>query len=401
VVPGLTSRSRARSSASSARTSASSSCLAAPPRRSTSSALRRPPAASRPAAPRGSDVRSLLGPQRTAVRQLAEPEILLPLARARGSAGPSRLHRAPSQGLRDADRRVRLRQDHALARAHPAARGRALRDRPAHEPELDGHRLPARSALPARRRDARDGEAGAPAPAQRRVLPELPGRPRHRDHRRRGPAHRGRLRVRGAPAAHELPDGRPLPRHRAADRLARARGEGAAPEAPRPAHRHPVPSQHAGRHAHRQLHRAPAQDGGTAESDVHRRSDQAHLRLHARHPAGDQQPLRHLAARRLTRGARARSTRRSSPRSSRTWSGWPDGADERSRPRSRRRAAAAGDRGGGSRARAAAGTRRAAPDRPPRRRRRPRMPRPPRRPSGTTSTRRRASSTRSTSCSPR
>ena len=88
--------------------------------------------------------------QRTALRQLAESEILLPVARARGGAGPAGLHRAPPQGLRHAHRRVRLRQDHAVARPHPAAGGRALRDRPPDQPELDRRRLPARDALPAR-----------------------------------------------------------------------------------------------------------------------------------------------------------------------------------------------------------------------------------------------------------
>ena len=41
-------------------------------------------------------------------------------------------------------------------------------------PSWNADRLPARGALPARRGDARDEQAGAAAPAQRRVLPQLP-----------------------------------------------------------------------------------------------------------------------------------------------------------------------------------------------------------------------------------
>src|SRR5215471_19124359 len=72
--------------------------------------------------------------------------------------------------------RLRLRQDHLVARPHPAARGRALRDRPAHQPELDAGRFSARGALPAGGRDAGDAQAGALASPQRPVLPQLSGR---------------------------------------------------------------------------------------------------------------------------------------------------------------------------------------------------------------------------------
>src|SRR5881409_621617 len=57
------------------------------------------------------------------------------------------------EGLRDADGRVRLREDHSLARPHPAPRGRALRDRPPDQPRVDSRRLPPRGALPDGRRD--------------------------------------------------------------------------------------------------------------------------------------------------------------------------------------------------------------------------------------------------------
>src|SRR5215470_9927104 len=130
----------------------------------------------RPGQQQLSHVRIVLGARRTALRQFPESEVLLYVARARGGAGPAGLHGAPPQRLRDAHRRVRLRQDHAVARAHPASGGGAVRGRTAHQPELDPCRLPARSPLPARGRDAGDAQARAPAPAQRPVLPQLPGR---------------------------------------------------------------------------------------------------------------------------------------------------------------------------------------------------------------------------------
>src|SRR5439155_879784 len=139
---------------------------------------------------------SVLGARRITIRQLAEPEILLPLARPRGSPGAARVHGPPPQGLRDAHGRVRVRQDHAVARPHPAARGRPLRDRPPDQPELDPGRVPPRGALPARCRDGREEQARASPFAERRLLPELPGRTRQRRHRGRGAAARRLLEAR-------------------------------------------------------------------------------------------------------------------------------------------------------------------------------------------------------------
>src|SRR5205823_4702899 len=117
--------------------------------------------------------------------------------------------------------------------------------------------------------------------------------------RGRGAAERGRRGFRGAPAAAELPDGQPVPRDAPAHRLTGARGQGAAHEAPRPADHAPLPPQHPRLHAHGELHRPPAEDGGADEAALHRGSGQAHLRLHARHAPGDQQPLRRGAPRRV------------------------------------------------------------------------------------------------------
>src|SRR5207244_248377 len=85
----------------------------------------------------------------------------------------------------------------------------------------------------------------------------------------------------------------------AAERLARAGGEGAAAQAPRPADRHPLSPQHARRRALRRLHRPPPADGRSIAADLHRGGREAHLRLHAGHAAGDQQHLRHRPAGRL------------------------------------------------------------------------------------------------------
>src|SRR6059036_2098664 len=156
-----------------------------------------------------------------------------------------------------------------------------------------------RGALSARRRDGGEAQTRASPSPERHLLPELPGRTRQRGDRGRGAADRGRRGFRGAPAAAELPDGQPVPRDAPAHRLTGARGQGAAHESPRPADHAPLPPQHPRLHAHGELHRPPAEDGGADEAALHRGSGQAHLRLHARHAPGDQQPLRRGAPRRV------------------------------------------------------------------------------------------------------
>ena len=158
-----------------------------------------------------------------------------------------------------------------VPRADPAAGGRALRDRPAHQPELDRGGFPARDPLPARPGDGREEQARAAALALRRVLRQLPRGPRHRGDRGRGAADRGRRRVRGAAAADELPDRRPVPGDHPPHRLAGARRQDPPAQASRPAHLHPLPPQRARRHPHRQLHRPSPEDGRPHRADLHAR----------------------------------------------------------------------------------------------------------------------------------
>src|SRR6185369_17328780 len=62
------------------------------------------------------------------------------------------------------------------------------------------------------------------------------------------------------------------------------------------------------------LHRPPAADGRSAQSALHRGSDQAHLRLHAGYAARNQQPVRRRPAGRVLQageGDRRKDRRRS------------------------------------------------------------------------------------------
>src|SRR5207245_7699782 len=88
-----------------------------------------------------------------------------------------------------------------------------------------------------------------------------------------------------------------------AQHLAAAHGQTSPHKASRPPDHPPLPPQHARLHAHGELHRPPAEDGGADEAALHRGGRQAHLRLHARDAAGDQQPLRRGAPRRLLEAA--------------------------------------------------------------------------------------------------